>query len=173
MDLSGMLLLESMCEEWISICMWLHVIWICLIHSVAKNGVFFFVFFFTVGFYTPSSGWNGGLCSWHASHPYLLHRWWTALIPRDRCWLPSGAMSWGSPYFTICTDKRGRYGRQPCRSDQGITVRVNAKVGCGGNRSPWLFKEAHGRKRGVWARHRKARKRRRFSPACLPRVLNP
>lgn len=133
---------------------------------------FFFFFFPVVGFCTPSPGWNGGLCSRRSSHPYLLHCQWTALIPRDRCWLPSGAMSRGDPYFTICSDKRGRHGRQRCGKDQGTTVRVNAKVGCGGNRSPWLFKEAHGRKRGVWARHRKARKRRRFSPACLPWVPN-
>lgn len=126
-------------------------------------------FFFMVGFCTPSPGWNGGLCSRRSSHPYLLHCRWTALIPRDRCWLPSGAMSRGDPYFTICSDKRGRHGGQRCGKDQGTTVRVNAKVGCGGNRSPWLFKEAHGRKRGVWARHRKARKRREGSalPACL------
>ncbi len=123
-------------------------------------------FFFKLGFSAPSLGRNEGLYSCHASHPYLLHCRWTALIPRDRCWMASGATGWGGPHFIVCMDKRGRHGRQCCGSDQGTTVRVNAKVGCGGNRSPWLFKEAHGRKRGVWARHRKARKQRRFSPAC-------
>lgn len=107
MNLSGMLLLESMCEEWISICMRLHVIWIRLIHSVAKMESCFF--FLAVGFIAPSSGGFGGLCSWwHASPPYLLHRRWTALIPRDRCMLPSGAMDWGGCHFFFISPLYGR-----------------------------------------------------------------
>lgn len=170
MDLSGMLLLESMCEEWISICMWLHVIWICLIHSVAKMECLF-LFFSTLGFSAPSLGRNEGLYSCHASHPYLLHCRWTALIPRDRCLMASGATGWGGPHFIVCMDKRGRHGRQCCGSDQGTTVRVNAKVGCGGNRSPWLFKEAHGRKRGV-SPAQEGKETEKVQP-CLPWVPNP
>ncbi len=168
MDLSGMLLLESMCEEWISICMWLHVIWICLIHSVEKMECFFFALCFS----SPSLSRKGGLYSFHASHPYLLHRRWTALIPRDRCWMASGATGWGGPYLIMCTDKRGRHGRQCCGSDQDTTVMVNAKVGCGGNRSPWLFKEAQGRKRVCVSLSQEGKETEKFQP-CLPWVLNP
>lgn len=170
MDLSGMLLLESMCEEWISICMWLHVIWICLIHSVAKMECFFFM-----GFSTPSPGRNGGTlfatCFTSLSAPWLMD------CPDPQRQVLAGIRGHGPGraifffFFTICTDKRGRHGRQCCESDQGKRVRVNAKVGCGENRSLLLFKEAHGRKRGVWARRRKARKQRRFSPA-FPKYWN-